>query len=147
MFCTRSWQMTSVALSLLTNAVISTQKATLFERHNLSLVKPSWLSPITSIFSTCLSIFSRSICSVILLCTQVRLIGLQLPGSSFTPFLKMMVTFFFQSVDTSLDFHDFSNIMDGGLATSSASSLRIFGCISSCPVDSCTFRFCRWAHL
>lgn len=30
--------------------------------------------------------------------------------------------------------------MDGGLATSSTSSFRTCGCISSCPVDLCTFR-------
>ncbi|KAK4811014.1 hypothetical protein QYF61_015718 [Mycteria americana] len=45
-----------------------------------------------------------------------------------------------QSVGTSPDCHNFSNMMDSGLATSSTSSLRTRGCISSGPMDLCTFR-------
>ena len=58
---------------------------------------------------------------------------------------------FFQSLGTSPDCHDFSNIMESGLATTSASSLRTLGCIASGPMDFCTFRFCRrsrtWSSL
>ncbi|KAK4829762.1 hypothetical protein QYF61_006486 [Mycteria americana] len=45
-----------------------------------------------------------------------------------------------QSVGTSLDCHNFSNMMDSGLAISSDSSLRPHGCISSGPMDLGTFR-------
>ena len=58
---------------------------------------------------------------------------------------------FFQSLGTSSDCHDFSNIMESGLATTSPSSLRTLGCISSGPMDFCTFGFCRrsrtWSSL
>jgi len=37
---------------------------------------------------------------------------------------------FFQSLGTSPDYHDFSNIMESGLATTSASSLMTLGCIT-----------------
>lgn len=39
----------------------------------------------------------------------------------------------FQSMGTSPDCHNFSNMMNGGLATSSTSSLRTYGSISSGP--------------
>ena len=47
----------------------------------------------------------------------------------------------FQSAGTSPDCHDFSNTMDSGLATSSASSLRICRCIPLGPMDLCAFWF------
>ncbi|KAK4807049.1 hypothetical protein QYF61_018390 [Mycteria americana] len=40
-----------------------------------------------------------------------------------------------QSPRTSPDCHDFSNIMESGLAATSANSLRTLGCISSGPID------------
>jgi len=68
--------------------------------------------------------------------TEVRLTGLQVPEPSFLPFLKMGVMFpLFQSVGTAPGCHNFSNMMDSGLATSSASFLRTHGCISSGPMD------------
>ncbi|XP_053908173.1 olfactory receptor 14A16-like [Cuculus canorus] len=42
---------------------------------------------------------------------------------------------FFQSPGTSPDCHGFSAIMESGLATTSANSLRTLGCISSRPID------------
>ncbi|XP_053932032.1 ras-related protein Rab-33A isoform X2 [Cuculus canorus] len=54
-----------------------------------------------------------------------------------------------KSVGTSPDCHDFSKMMDSGLATSSTSSLRTCGCISSGPVALCPARFlrcsCTWS--
>jgi len=57
--------------------------------------------------------------------TEVRLTGQWFPGSSFLPFLKMGTT----------DCHDSSSVMESSLATPSANSLRILGCISSGPID------------
>jgi len=57
---------------------------------------------------------------VILPGTEVRLTGLWFPESSFLPILKTGVMFpLFQAVGTSPDCHDFSNMVDSGLATSS----------------------------
>ncbi|KAK4810922.1 hypothetical protein QYF61_013330 [Mycteria americana] len=42
-----------------------------------------------------------------------------------------------QSPGTSPNCHDFSNIMESGLATTSANSLRTLGCMSSGPIDLC----------
>lgn len=54
----------------------------------------------------------------------------------------------FQSVGTSSDCYSFSSVMDTGLATSSASSLRIHGCISSGPMGLYIFRFLRmWSQI
>ena len=44
---------------------------------------------------------------------------------------------FFQSPGSSPDCHDFSHIMESGLPTTSANSLRMLGCIFSGPVDLC----------
>ena len=97
--------------------------------------------------SKCLGIVSRRISSMILLGTEGRLTALYFPGSSFLPFLKMGVMFpLFQSVGTSLDCNDFSNMMDSGLATSSASWLGTRGCTSSGRMDLCTCRFLRWSQ-
>ena len=61
--------------------------------------------------------------------TEVRLIGRQFPRSSFPPFLKIGALFlFFQPPGTSPDCHVFSNIMESGLATTSANSLQTPGC-------------------
>lgn len=53
-----------------------TTEATKSVRHNLPLVKPYWLSPITSSSSMCLSAVSRKICPMTGLGTEVRLTGL-----------------------------------------------------------------------
>jgi len=45
-------------------------------RHNLPLVKPCWLSPVTSLLSMCLSMVSRRICFIILPGTEVTLTDL-----------------------------------------------------------------------
>lgn len=46
-------------------------------------------------------------------------------------------------VGTSPDCQEFSNMMVNGLANSSASSLKTYKCISSGPMDLCTFRFLK----
>ena len=67
-----------------------------------ALVKPWWFSSVTSLLSTCLSIASRRVCSMILPRTELRLTGQWFPGSSFLPFLKTRMMFpFFQSPGTS----------------------------------------------
>ena len=53
---------------------------------------------------------------------------------------------FFQSLWTSSDCHEFSNIMESGLATTLANSLRTLRRISSGPMDLCMFRFLRWSR-
>lgn len=63
--------MTSVAFPLSTNAVTLSWKSTKSVRLYLALVKPCWLSPVTSQLSTCM--ISRRICSMTLLVTEVRL--------------------------------------------------------------------------
>lgn len=41
--------------------------------------------------------------------------------------------------------HDLSNLTEGSLATTSASSLRSLGCISASPIDLCQSSFNRWS--
>lgn len=53
---------------------------------------------------------------------------------------------FFQSVGSSPAYHSFSNMVDSGLGTSAASSLRTCSWISSGPVDLRTFRFLGWSQ-
>jgi len=108
---------------------------------------PCWLSQITSLSSICLSIASRRISSTIFPGTEVRLTGQWFPGSCFLPILKMGTIFpFFQSPGASPDCHDRSNIMESGLATTSANSLRTLGCILAAPIDLCMYRLLRWSQ-
>ena len=73
-------------------------------RQDLPLVKPCWLSQMTSLSSVCLIRASRRICSMIFPGTEVRLTGRWFLGSSFLPFLKMGTMFaFLQSPATSPD--------------------------------------------
>ncbi|KAK4827741.1 hypothetical protein QYF61_021202, partial [Mycteria americana] len=67
----KSRQTTSIALSLSTDVVTPSQKATRLVRQDLPLVKPCWLSRITSLPSMCLSIASRRICSMIFPGTEI----------------------------------------------------------------------------
>lgn len=79
----------------------------------LALVKPCWLSLITSLSSMSLSIASRRIYYMTFAGTEVRLTGQEFPGSSFLPFSKMGAVFLFiQAPRTSPDCHDFSNTME-----------------------------------
>lgn len=116
-------------------------------RYELPLVKPWWLPQITSLPSmyfymsshrkfhefsehwgeTDLSVLSRVI------------LYLRFINGSNIPFL--------QSLETWLDYHDFSNIMKNGLAAALANSLRILGGISLGPIDLCPFRFLRWFQI
>lgn len=68
----KSTDMRSVSLSTSIN-VSPFQKDTKIDRHDLPLVKPYWLSQITYLFSTCLNIVSRRVCSMVLPSTKVRL--------------------------------------------------------------------------
>jgi len=68
--------------------------------------------------------------------TEVRLMGLLFPGSSFKPFLRMGVAVtFFQFSGMSPRLHDFSKFMESGLPTTSDSSLNVLGWIFSGPID------------
>lgn len=68
-------------------------------------------------------------------------------GSSLPSFLEMGVIFpFLPSLRPSPACRDFSNVMDSGLATTSASYFRIHEFISSGPMDLCTFRFLNWSQ-
>jgi len=53
------------------------------------------------------------------------------------------VALFFQSPGTLPDCHEFSNIIESGLAIKSDNSLRTVGYISSGPIDLWIFRFLR----
>ena len=71
----------------------------------------------------------------------------EVPCPAFYSVLVMAAVLpFFQSPGTSPECRDFSNIMEGGLETTSATSLRTLGCISSGPMDWCMFRFLRWSR-
>ena len=119
--------MVSVALPLSSDPVTSPKKATKLVRQVLPLVKACWLSYIRSLSFVCLSTASGNKCSMIFLGTEVWLTGWQFPGS-FLPFLKMDVTLlFFQTPGTSPDHYYFSNIIESGLVTMPANSLRTLG--------------------
>ena len=71
-------------------------------RQDLPLVKPCWLSQITSLSHMCLNVaFSR-----IFTVTEFRLTGLQFSRHYFLPFLKtgVMLLFFFRSLNSSCRF-------------------------------------------
>lgn len=92
----------SVTLPLSTSLSPS-EVVTGFIRHGFPLVKPCWLSPDKSLFSICFSLFSRSICSMILQRSEVRLMSLYFSRYPTFPFIKMGVMFpLFQSVGTLL---------------------------------------------
>lgn len=116
-------------------------------RRYLSLMKLCYLSLISSLSFICLDVASRRICCMISLGTEVRLSGRSFPGSFFLHFLKISVVFsFFESLEVSPDCDYFSNMMEKGLTTTSAKSLRILGCISSGPMDLYVVRFLRWSQ-
>jgi len=54
--------------------------------------------------------------------------------------------FFFQPLGTSHDSHDFSDMMEVSLATTSASSFRTLECMSSSSIDLYTFSLMRWSQ-
>lgn len=61
-------------------------------------------------------------------------------------FLKIRLIFPLpQSMATSLDYHDFSNMMDSALATLSTRCLRICPWISLGLIHLCPFRYLRWS--
>lgn len=53
---------------------------------------------------------------------------------------------FLQSLRTSSDCNDFSNMMKSGLAIMSANSIRTLGCISLGPTDLHMFTFFKWSQ-
>lgn len=102
---------------------------------DLPLMKPCWPSPMASLFSMCLSTDSRKICFLIFSGTKVRLTGLQFLRSFFFPLFKMGVMFsLFHFVGTSPDWHNFSSMMDSGLA------------FHQVPWNWCTLRFLWLIH-
>lgn len=125
--------MTLFTPSSSTNTMSPSQKTSKIDRHEFPLVKPCWLLPTTFSFF----IVSRMICPMIFPGTEVRLNSYCFPQSSLFSFLKMRVMFLlFLSVGTSLYCHDFSNMMDSYLATSSTGSFWIRGYISSGTMDA-----------
>lgn len=133
--------MTTLAPFSSTVVVICPHKATRLIRQDLSLVKLCQLPQITSLFSMCLNLVPRRICSMI---SQAQRRGWQVfpgfpgfLGSSFLHFLKMSGIFScFQLPWTLPVCHDFSNIMESGLATTLVTSLRTLGYISLGSIDS-----------
>jgi len=85
--------MTSIGLPLSTDLVTPSYKATSLVSQDLPLMKPCWLSQITSLSSLSLSIAFRRICSTIFPGTEVRLTSQSFPGPCFLPFLKMGAVF------------------------------------------------------
>ena len=137
----------SVTLLLFTDLVTPIYKATILVRYDLPLVKPHWPLCVSSSLCTHLKITSRRICSMIFPDTETRLTSLWVLGSSFLPFLKLGVMFpFSQSLESSLDSHDFLNIMESVLVSTSANSFRTMGCMSSSPIDLYTFSLMRWSQ-
>ncbi|KAK4827886.1 hypothetical protein QYF61_022309, partial [Mycteria americana] len=93
---------TSIALPLYIDVVTPSEKATRLVRQDLPLVKPCWLSRVTSLSSMCLSRASRRICSMIF------------PGTAFssicalaflTPSLHNPAASLYSSQDTCPCFH------------------------------------------
>lgn len=80
-----------------------------FFKHDLPLVKPVWLSQITSLFSIYLGIIFWRIRSAIMPSTEVRLTSLYFLRSSLLTYLKIDVIFLlFLAVGNSSDCHNFS---------------------------------------
>lgn len=98
----------------------------------IPLVKSCWLSPVNSLFSLCLSIVLRTICSMLLPGTELRRTGLYFPFLFlFPPLFKnggyvspVPVRGIFIGLPHLLKYNH-------GLATTSTSSLGTPGCISS----------------
>jgi len=105
-----------------------------------SLVKPCWLPPITSsLFSMCFSRAFRRISSMIFPSTEVRLICLLFPESSFFFLLENGGSVCpFPGSGTSPDCHDCSNNMDSCL-TASPISIQYPWTLPG-PLGLCTFR-------
>jgi len=82
-------------------------------------------SVITFFSSTRFEVTSRMSCSIFFPGMEVRLTGLQFPGSSLFPLLKIGVTLaFLQSPGTSPVLHDLSKMMESGLACKSCNILH-----------------------
>lgn len=109
------------------------------EPSDLSLWRIDWIDcHQPSPYLTCSSgIISRRFCSIILPGTEVDWPVCSSLGLPNFPSQKYMDVLFsvFQFLGTSIwNYHNFSNTMASGLATSSPSSLRAHGCISSYPM-------------
>jgi len=137
--------MTPIAFPLSADAVTLSYKAARFVRHDLPLGKPYWMSQNTFLSCICLNTSSRRTCFLIFPGTDMKLQAsyMKLPqfsGTSFLSVLKMRVMFpFFQSLWTSLDRHEFSNLMEKCLQATSAKSFRTLGYMSSGTIDLYTF--------
>lgn len=97
------------------------QKVIRFFKHDLSLVNHCWFFPVTVLPLT--SSGSQQALFHNFPRDQTRLMCLSFTGSSFKPFLQMDSTLaFLQSPGTSPNLHNFSEIMESGLAMVSHSS-------------------------
>lgn len=90
-------------------------------KHDLSLVNPCWLFPVTCFIW--LAMAPWRMCSIIFLETEVTLMCLKCPESFFNPFLQMEVILgFFPSSGTSPSIHNHSEIMESSFPVLSSSS-------------------------
>lgn len=104
---------------------VSLQKATRLMRHDLLWVKLWGLSRITSLSCMLFIVSSGWVWFIIFWGSDMRLAGIQFSPCSFLHFLQIRVMFpFLQLQRTLLVVHDFSNMIESGLATTSAHFLR-----------------------
>lgn len=68
--------MTSTVLHSFTELVVSPQKVVRLVRHNLHMVHPCWLFPVTFPSFVCLDMASRKTGSMIFLATEIKPIDL-----------------------------------------------------------------------
>lgn len=126
----QSRQMISADLPLSTDAFTPLQEAIRFIKHELSFPKVCRLSLVTILSSMCFNISSQRICSMILMCVEVRLTGHYIPESISVPFLKADMVFC-HSLGTLTGCVYSSNMMESVLATLSDSFLSTLRCSSS----------------
>jgi len=124
-----------VALYLSTYTVTPSGKVAVLVRQDLTLVKPHWFIPH---YVHLFHIPDHSFQEDLLLDVpwyRGKTERLVFPWVLLSTFLKNCVTLpFFQSPGISPDCHNFSNIIESGLVTTSPNSLQTLGCI----------RFLRW---
>ena len=109
----------------------------------LLLVKPCWLLQITSMSSMCLNTASRRTCSI----QRCEAHWPVVPWVFLSPFLKngSDVSLFSVTGNLVSDSHDLWNMMESGLTTTTASSLRTLGYMSSSPIDLYMFSLMIWS--
>lgn len=108
-------------------------------RHDFPFTNPRCLLLIPFLSLICLEAVSKRICSIALAWIELKMTGLLFPGSFFLSVLKTRVTFgFLQSLGTSPDLHDISEIIMGGFTMTLVNTLISCGGITSDHMDLCT---------